>query len=105
MAFAEDVCIQIEKLHQAADGSYTGPPVDLTAASSNAAAENDFMSAGGDGYPNFFSRATTQDIIHQVLADYIAANMPVSQPFRDESFAQQAEVEAEVVIADSWAEK
>jgi len=23
VAFAEDVCIQIEKLHQAADGSYT----------------------------------------------------------------------------------
>ena len=36
------------------------------------------MASGGDGYPNFFSRATTQDIMDQVLADYITANTPIS---------------------------
>jgi len=52
--------------------------VDLTSASIYKIAENDFMSSGGDGYPNFFSRATTQDIMDQVLADYITANSPVA---------------------------
>ena len=60
-------------VRQAADGSCTGAPVDLTAASIYKIAENDFMSTGGDGYPIFFSRATTQNLMDQVLADYIAA--------------------------------
>jgi 2',3'-cyclic-nucleotide 2'-phosphodiesterase (5'-nucleotidase family) len=59
-------------------GNCTGPPVDLTAASSYRIAENDFMMNGGDGYPNFASRATTQDIMDQVTADYITANTPIS---------------------------
>jgi 2',3'-cyclic-nucleotide 2'-phosphodiesterase (5'-nucleotidase family) len=65
-------------VRQAADGTCTGAPVDLTAASTYKIAENDFMSSGGDGYPNFFSRATTQEIMDQVVADYIAANSPIS---------------------------
>ena len=40
-------------VRQAADGSCTGAPVDLTAASTYSIAENDFMVAGGDGYPVF----------------------------------------------------
>ena len=36
-------------------------------------AENDFTATGGDGYPNFASRMTTQDIMEQVVADYITA--------------------------------
>jgi 2',3'-cyclic-nucleotide 2'-phosphodiesterase (5'-nucleotidase family)/predicted AlkP superfamily phosphohydrolase/phosphomutase len=65
-------------VHQAADGSCTGAPVDLTAASSYNIAENDFMVSGGDGYPNFASRATTRDIMDQATADYITANSPLS---------------------------
>jgi hypothetical protein len=67
-------------VRQAVDGSCTGPPVDLTAASTYTIAENNYMSTGGDGYPNFSSRATTQDYMDQVLADYISANSLVS-PF------------------------
>ena len=37
-------------------------------------AENDFMANGGDGYPNFSSRMTSQDIMEEVVADYITAN-------------------------------
>ena len=55
-----------------------GTPVDLTAASTYTIAENDFMATGGDGYPNVYARGTTQDIMDQVLADYITANTPVS---------------------------
>lgn len=68
----------VSAVRQAADGSCTGAPVDLTAAATYSLAENDFMSNGGDGYPNFSSRVTTRDIMDQVLADHIAANSPVS---------------------------
>jgi len=65
-------------VRQAADGSCTGAAIDLTAASTYEVAENDFMAAGGDGYPNFASRATTQNIMDQVLADYVASHSPLS---------------------------
>jgi 2',3'-cyclic-nucleotide 2'-phosphodiesterase (5'-nucleotidase family) len=65
-------------VRQAADGSCTGAAIDLTAGSNYTIAENDFMASGGDGYPNFSSRATTRDVMDQVLADYIAANTPIS---------------------------
>ncbi|MGH2528404.1 MAG: 5'-nucleotidase C-terminal domain-containing protein [Actinomycetota bacterium] len=63
-----------------AGGNCTATPVVLTAASTYVIAENDFMASGGDGYPNFSSRATTHDIMDQVLADYISDNSPIS-PF------------------------
>ena len=65
-------------VRQAVDGSCTGAAVDLTSASTYTIAENDFMAAGGDGYPIFTSRVTTRDIMDQVLADYITANSPIS---------------------------
>ncbi|HZP27404.1 MAG TPA: 5'-nucleotidase C-terminal domain-containing protein, partial [Acidimicrobiia bacterium] len=65
-------------VRQAADGSCTGAAVDLTAASTYTIAENDFMASGGDGYPVFTSRATTQDTMDQVTADYVAASSPIS---------------------------
>jgi len=68
----------LSAVRQAADGSCTGAPVDLTAASTYKIAENDFMATGGDGYPNVYARGTTQAIMDQVLADYITANTPIS---------------------------
>src|SRR5262249_5369705 len=65
-------------VRQAANGSCTGPAVDLSPGSSYTIAENDFMIAGGDGYPNFSSRATTRNIMDQVLADYVTAQGTVS---------------------------
>ena len=65
-------------VRQAADGSCTGAPVDLTAASMYHIAENDFIVAGGDGYPNFASRAHTREIMDQTTANYITANTPIS---------------------------
>ncbi|MGE5377268.1 MAG: 5'-nucleotidase C-terminal domain-containing protein [Bacteroidota bacterium] len=60
------------------DGTCTSTAVDLTAASTYKIAENDFMASGGDGYPAFTPRVTTQDIMDQVTADYITANSPVN---------------------------
>jgi len=65
-------------VRQAPDGTCTGPAVDLGAAATYTIAENDFMATGGDGYPVFSSRATTRDVMDQVLADYITARSPVS---------------------------
>ena len=65
-------------VRQAADGTCTGAAIDLTAGSSYEIAENDFMASGGDGYPNVFARAATQDIMDQVLADYVTANTPIN---------------------------
>ena len=63
----------LSAVRQAADGSCTGAPVDLTAAASYFFGTNDFTAGGGDGYQDFKSRITTQDILDQDLADYIAA--------------------------------
>jgi 2',3'-cyclic-nucleotide 2'-phosphodiesterase (5'-nucleotidase family) len=57
----------------------TGTPVSLTAADHYTLTINDFMLAGGDGYPD--SRgpgAATQDLLDQDVADYIAT-LPGSQ--------------------------
>ena len=64
-------------VRQAADGSCTGAPIDLTAASTYTLAINDFMASGGDGYPVVTPDATIQNYMDQVLADYIADNTPV----------------------------
>jgi 2',3'-cyclic-nucleotide 2'-phosphodiesterase (5'-nucleotidase family)/predicted AlkP superfamily phosphohydrolase/phosphomutase len=65
-------------VRQALDGTCTGSAIDLTSASTYKIAENDFMASGGDGYANFASRMTTQEIMDEVLADYITANSPIS---------------------------
>ncbi len=65
-------------VRQAADGSCTGDPIDLTAAATYSIALNDFIAAGGDGYPNVSSRTVSQNIMDQVLADYVTANTPIS---------------------------
>jgi 2',3'-cyclic-nucleotide 2'-phosphodiesterase (5'-nucleotidase family)/predicted AlkP superfamily phosphohydrolase/phosphomutase len=63
----------LSAVRQAADGSCTGAAVDLTAGATYSFATNDFTAGGGDGYQDFRSRMTTQDILDQDLADYIAA--------------------------------
>jgi hypothetical protein len=62
-----------------AAGNCTATAVNLTAAGGPyKIAENDFMAAAGDGYPNFASRITTQDIMEQDTADYITAHSPLT---------------------------
>jgi 2',3'-cyclic-nucleotide 2'-phosphodiesterase (5'-nucleotidase family) len=64
-------------VRQEDDGTCTGTAIDL-ASGTYKIAENDFMATGGDGYPNIYSRATTQDIMAQTLEDYVAANVAIS---------------------------
>ncbi len=68
----------LSAVRQAANGSCTGAPIDLTAASTYRIAENDFMAYGGDGYPIVYARGATQNIMDQVLANYVFISTPVS---------------------------
>ena len=65
-------------VRQAADGTCTGAPVDLTAGATYTIAENDFMASGGDGYPVFADRVTQKALMEVVLADYIKAQGTIS---------------------------
>jgi 2',3'-cyclic-nucleotide 2'-phosphodiesterase (5'-nucleotidase family) len=61
---------------QAADGSCTGAAISPSATYSLAI--NDFMAAGGDGYPNVAFKTTSRNLMDADVADYIAANSPIS---------------------------
>lgn len=65
-------------VRQAADGSCTGAPIDLTAGSTYTIVENDYMANGGDGYPNVFARGATQGIMDVDVAGYISAHSPLA---------------------------
>jgi len=65
-------------VRQASNGSCTGAPIDLTAASTFTIAINDFMSSGGDGYPVMTGRAANRETMDQVLADYVIQASPLS---------------------------
>ena len=65
-------------VRQAADGSCTGPVVDLTSASTFTLAINDFMAAGRDGYPVVTDRIVTRNFMDGDVANFIAANSPIS---------------------------
>jgi len=62
------------------DGTCSANTVDLGAGTTYLIAENDFMSTGGDGYPNFYfaGRVTALDYMDVVVADHITAASPVS---------------------------
>ena len=70
-------------VRQGADGSCTGAPIDLTAASTYSMAENDFIADGGDGYPVFRPRMTTREIMDEVVADHVSANSPIAAPLQN----------------------
>lgn len=72
-----------EVVRQAEDGTCSGPPVDLTSASTYSLAINDFMASGGDGYPNVFSRIVTRNVMDQDVEAYIMANSPISPSIQD----------------------
>jgi 2',3'-cyclic-nucleotide 2'-phosphodiesterase (5'-nucleotidase family) len=70
-------------VRQAIDGTCTGAVVDLTAASSYTLAINDFMAAGGDGYPDVTDLIVTRNVMDQDVAAYIAVNTPISPMIQD----------------------
>ena len=81
----------LSAVQQAANGTCSGPPIDLTAGGSYKIAEIDFMTAGGDGHRVFTSRATTQNMMDQFLADSVQANSPVAPAIQGASCARPAD--------------
>jgi hypothetical protein len=65
-------------VRQAANGSCTGSPIGLTAASTYTIAEPDFMAKGGDGYPDFTGRFTIRDSLDQIVTAHVVGNSPIS---------------------------
>jgi 2',3'-cyclic-nucleotide 2'-phosphodiesterase (5'-nucleotidase family)/predicted AlkP superfamily phosphohydrolase/phosphomutase len=67
-----------------ADGTCTATPVSLAAGASYEVAINDFIASGGDGYPAVTAQPgyATQDVMDQVLADYVTTNSPLSPVVR-----------------------
>ncbi|MGH2591553.1 MAG: 5'-nucleotidase C-terminal domain-containing protein [Actinomycetota bacterium] len=70
-------------VRQGADGSCTGTAVSFDPSANYTLAINDFMASGGDGYPNVAARATTRDVMDQVVADYLSANTPISPAIQE----------------------
>ena len=68
----------LSAVRQANDGSCTGAPVDLTAASTYTLAEQDFTAAGGDGYPDFTGRFTAHDTLDQIVTEFVVVESPIS---------------------------
>lgn len=64
-------------VRQASDGTCTGAPVDLTAATSYTLATNEFVAAGGDSYP-VLTGFVSFDLLDQDVSDWISANTPIS---------------------------
>jgi 2',3'-cyclic-nucleotide 2'-phosphodiesterase (5'-nucleotidase family) len=65
-------------VRQNEDGSCGTEQLDLTDSTTYSVATNDFMAAGGDGYPVISDRASSRDIMDQVVADYIASTGSIS---------------------------
>ncbi|HVM17007.1 MAG TPA: 5'-nucleotidase C-terminal domain-containing protein [Gaiellaceae bacterium] len=63
-------------VRQAADGTCTTEMV--LPGNTYTLATNDFMAAGGDGYPAIISKATTRNIMDADVATYVASNSPLS---------------------------
>ena len=63
---------------QAADGSCTGPAVDLTSGTTYSVTTNDFMASGGDGYPNNAALMVTRNLMANDVVDWVRTNSPLS---------------------------
>lgn len=72
------------------DGTTVGPALDLTSAGTYTIAINDFMAAGGDGYPNVADRAATRNPMLDDVISYIGSNSPISPAIQDRHLGDAA---------------
>lgn len=64
-------------------GTCAGPELDLSDAATYTLATNDYVAAGGDGYPVFSGRATSREPLEDVVATWISDRgtiTPVTEP-------------------------
>lgn len=67
-------------VRQATDGSCTGDPIDFSENAAYTLTTNDFTASGGDGYPNLLSRASSRDVLANVLVDAISETSALALP-------------------------
>jgi 2',3'-cyclic-nucleotide 2'-phosphodiesterase (5'-nucleotidase family) len=67
-------------VRQATDGTCSGEAIDLSEDETYTLATNDFTASGGDGYPNLFSRASSRDVLANVLVDAISETSALALP-------------------------
>ncbi|MFT4037045.1 MAG: 5'-nucleotidase C-terminal domain-containing protein [Thermomicrobiales bacterium] len=67
-------------VRQAGDGSCTGEAIDFSDGAMYTLTTNDFTASGGDGYPSLSERASSRDVLANVLADAISEASPLSVP-------------------------
>ncbi|HEU0164303.1 MAG TPA: 5'-nucleotidase C-terminal domain-containing protein, partial [Thermomicrobiales bacterium] len=67
-------------VRQEEDGSCTGEAVDLTEKSTYTLASNDFTIAGGDSYPDLSAKATTREVLDEIVAAYVGGASPFAVP-------------------------
>ncbi len=67
-------------VRQAADGSCSGDAIDFSENATYTLATNDFTASGGDGYPNLLSRASSRDVLANVLVDAISETSALALP-------------------------
>lgn len=65
-------------VRQAEDGSCTGVAIDFSESASYDVATNDFVASGGDNYPSVIAKATTREVMDQVVAAHIEAEGTIS---------------------------
>ena len=67
-------------VRQAPDGSCSGEAIDFGESASYTMTTNDFTASGGDGYPNLLARASSRDVLANVLADTISETSALALP-------------------------
>ena len=67
-------------VRQAADGTCTGDAIDFDDKASYTLTTNDFTAAGGDGYPNLLPRASSRDVLANVLVNTISETSALALP-------------------------
>lgn len=67
-------------VRQAKDGSCTGEAIDLTAGATYKMTTNDYLVAGGDGYPDLSAKGTTRGVLDDIVAAYVGGSSPFAVP-------------------------
>ncbi|MDQ2655367.1 MAG: 5'-nucleotidase C-terminal domain-containing protein [Chloroflexota bacterium] len=67
-------------VRQATDGTCAGDAIDFSEDATYTLTTNDFTASGGDGYPNLFARASSRDVLANVLADAISETSALALP-------------------------
>ncbi|MGB3306234.1 MAG: 5'-nucleotidase C-terminal domain-containing protein, partial [Thermomicrobiales bacterium] len=67
-------------VRQEDDGACSGEVVDFSASATYMLVTNDYLVAGGDRYPDLSAKATTREVLDEIVAAYVGGNSPFAVP-------------------------